>query len=76
MKIALISFHNALNYGAALQAFSLQHVLESHGFANEYINYVNSTRRGSYSSWIQFKLAWKEGKKKRAIMLLVGAPIL
>ena len=76
MKIALISFHNALNYGAALQAFSLQHSLELHGFTSEYINYINSTRHGFYSSLVQFKLAWKAGNKKRAIMLLIGAPIL
>ena len=76
MKIALLSFHNALNYGASLQAFSLQHALHARGLSSEYINYVNATRAGFYSSWIQFKLLWKEGYKKRALMILIGAPML
>ena len=28
MKIGLLSFHNAANYGAAMQAYALEHFLE------------------------------------------------
>lgn len=40
MKIALVTTHNANNYGAVLQAFALQHVLSRYGDV-EIINYDN-----------------------------------
>ena len=34
MRIALLSFHTAANYGAALQSYALQRALTEHGFDN------------------------------------------
>lgn len=76
MKIALISFHNAANYGASLQAYALQHALEKMGHNSEYINYVNDTRRHPYSMSFLFWDAVKKHQLSSAIKYLVGAPFL
>lgn len=39
MKIGILTFHDALNCGAVLQAFALQVYLESLGYEIEFINY-------------------------------------
>lgn len=39
MKIGTITFHWAVNYGAVLQAYALQKVLNNKGFDTEIINY-------------------------------------
>lgn len=76
MKIALISFHNAANFGAALQAYALQYALERMGHDSEYINYVNDTRRHQYSMSFQFWNALKKRQFVSAIKFLIGAPFL
>lgn len=76
MKIALISFHNAANFGAALQAYALQYALERMGHDSEYINYVNNTRRRQYSMFFQFWDALKKRQFVPAIKFLIGAPFL
>lgn len=76
MKIALISFHNAVNFGASLQAYALQHALEKMGHDSEYINYVNDTRRHQYSMSFLFWDAVKKHQFSSAIKYLVGAPFL
>ena len=40
MKIGILTMHRVLNYGSALQAFSLQHYLESLGHSVELIDYI------------------------------------
>lgn len=42
MKIGILTFHYAYNYGAILQAYATQHLLESMGHMVEFINYQNS----------------------------------
>ena len=37
MKIGILTFHNADNYGAVLQAYALQQKLNSLGFENEFV---------------------------------------
>ena len=44
-KVALITFHNAYNYGAALQAYGLQETLRNMRIDAEYIDYINEHRR-------------------------------
>lgn len=39
MKIGILTFFSERNYGAALQAFALQHVIKSFGYDSEFINY-------------------------------------
>ena len=39
MKIGILTFHNALNYGAVLQCYALQHYLQGKGHDVEVIDY-------------------------------------
>lgn len=48
MKIGILTFHNAYNYGAVLQAYALQNFLIENGFSVEIINYRNKTVDNSY----------------------------
>lgn len=76
MKIALLSFHNAANYGAALQAYALQRFLLNNNIDNEYINYINIKRHRSYSmSFLIFESLCK-CKIKSFILYTLGAPFL
>lgn len=49
MKIGILTFHDAHNYGAALQAFALQEYIKSKGhevfFLDYHLNYVNKYYR-------------------------------
>lgn len=73
MKIALISFHDTLNYGAALQAYALQHHLKTLGHDCEYIDYASEKRRHKYDVMPQITSALKSGNFKRAVSHLLGA---
>lgn len=76
MKLALLSFHNAANYGAALQAFALQKFLSESGYDCEYINYINQSRAHEYSmSWHIYDCL-KRGKLTSAAVFLVGSPFM
>ena len=76
MKVALLTFHNALNYGAALQAYASQKAIQDLGVECEIIDYVNEHRKNAYN---MFEHA-KENLKKRNIgafaKYLVGAPFM
>ena len=76
MKIALLSFHNAYNYGAALQAYGLQCAVRQLGFDCEYINYVNETRMHAYDMPHQIGKAIKDKKWVRAVKTLIGTPLI
>lgn len=41
MKIGILTFHNAINYGAVLQAYATQELLKSMGHSAEVIDYRN-----------------------------------
>ena len=76
MKLALLSFHNAANYGAALQAYALQTYLEKKGYDCEYLNYVNNTRKTAYSMSDHIINSIKKQKYLTAIKYMVGTPFL
>lgn len=76
MKIALLSFHNAYNYGAALQAYALQEYVQSLGHECEYIHYVNNSRRHSYDMGYQLKRALHDKNVKQSIKLALGIPFM
>lgn len=76
MKIALLTFHNAANYGAALQAFALQKALDDKGYENLYINYQNEHRVNSYSVSYFIVSSLKKGNFKSAMRYFVGSPFL
>lgn len=76
MKAALLSFHNAYNYGAALQAYAFQEAVENLGVECEYINYVNEYRKASYNMGHEFKVAISNRNMKRAVRVLLGTPFM
>lgn len=76
MKLALLTFHNAANYGAALQAYALQRFLSDSGYDCEYINYINQSRAHEYSmSWHIYDCL-KRGKVTSAAAYLAGSPFM
>jgi hypothetical protein len=76
MKIALLSFHNAANYGAALQAYALEKFLLDNGIDCEYINYVNDTRKHMYSMTFMVMNSLRKKKIGAAIKYAVGSPFI
>lgn len=58
MKIGILTFHNAYNYGAVLQAYALQKFIEGKGFCVEIIDYRNAEVEQSYKLF-RFRLAPK-----------------
>lgn len=48
MKIGILTFHNAYNYGAVLQAYATQEIVKSRGHDVEIINYHNKKVDRSY----------------------------
>ncbi len=76
MKVALISFHNAYNYGAALQAYALQRAIQNMAIECEYIDYQNEHRSHTYDMQYQFKNAIKNKKIMQAGKTLAGMPVL
>lgn len=76
MKLALLSFHNAANYGAALQAYALQKFLTDKGYDCEYINYVNASRGHEYSMTWHIYDSLRHGKLTSAAAYLAGSPFL
>ena len=76
MKVALLSFHNAYNYGAALQAYGLQCAVEQLGVECEYIDYVNEHRKNAYNMVFQLKTAIKNRDPIRAAKVFIGIPFI
>ena len=76
MKIALLTFHTAANYGAALQAYALQKYLLDKGFDCEYINYVNESRRHEYDMMFHIWDSLRHGKLISAVAYCLGSPFM
>ncbi|WP_026659651.1 polysaccharide pyruvyl transferase family protein [Butyrivibrio sp. AC2005] len=55
MKIGIITFHRAVNYGAVLQAYALQHILEKMGNDVEIIDYRSPKIEEDASPFVGFK---------------------
>ncbi len=51
MKIGILTFHNAHNYGAVMQAYALRTKLRKMGQDAVILNYRNSTIENSYLPW-------------------------
>lgn len=76
MKVALLTFHNAANYGAALQAYALQKYLEAQGFDTEYIDYQNDMRRSAYEMKFHILSCIKKYQWLPALKYFIGAPFM
>lgn len=51
LRIGILTFHKAINYGAVLQAFALQQVIANSGVNCEIINYDCAVLRKKYKSF-------------------------
>lgn len=76
MKLGLLTFHTAANFGAALQAYALQEYLESKGYDSEYIDYQNHHRRMIYDMPYHIKESLKCGKVVDALVYTLGMPVM
>ena len=75
-KIALLSFHNAANYGAALQAYALQKALTEKGYDSVYINYQNEHRANAYNMSHFIIDYLRQGKLKSALLYFFVSPFM
>lgn len=76
MKLGLLTFHTAANYGAALQAYAFEKFLTDKGYDCEYINYVNASRAHEYCmSWHVYDCL-KRGKLTSAAAYMAGSPFM
>jgi len=76
MKVALISFHNAYNYGAGLQAYALQEAVSAMGAECEYIDYINKRRADGYKVSSRVRKAIAKKDIKGIVKNLCGAPFI
>lgn len=58
-KIGILTFHNCVNYGAAMQAYGLQSFLISKGYNVEIIDYVNEKIDSELNEKIEVSLSVK-----------------
>lgn len=63
MKIGILTFHNAYNYGAVLQAYALQTFLEKNGNEVEIIDYRNEEVERSYQLFRLRSIPRKSAKR-------------
>ena len=54
MKIGIITFHAAFNYGSMLQAYAMQTFLERQGHHVEIVNFRPLSQKKGYSKPIDF----------------------
>ena len=59
MKIGIMTFHRAWNYGAVLQAYALQQAIQSRGHDCEIIDYRNECIENTYTLWPHMQLSPK-----------------
>lgn len=76
MKIALLTFHNAANYGAALQTYALQKFLQNQGHNSIYIDYVNENRSNAYNMKYHILNYLRHGNFKSSLLFLLGSPFM
>lgn len=67
MNIGILTFHNALNFGAVLQAYATQCVLERYGYDVQIINYENANIKATY----QKKVKISSNIKKTLVSIIV-----
>jgi hypothetical protein len=76
MKIGLITFHNALNYGAILQTYATQKFLIDNGHICEIIDYNNDSRIKAYNLKEQAKDEHVKNNYKHRLKLIIGSYFL
>lgn len=76
MKLGLLTFHDAANYGAVLQAYALQAYLEGEGCECEYLDYRNAQRRAQYDMWGHVVASLSRGRLLEMVKYLLGMPFM
>jgi hypothetical protein len=71
MKIGILTFHRAHNYGAVLQAYALQEVLKNMGHNVEFIDYRNPFLLNIYNWFIWRRFITKDMAKAIKELMLV-----
>lgn len=76
MKVAVITRHAITNYGSLLQAFAIQHVIESLGHECEIINYVRNDESFAQheKTLLARKPEWNNNPVKKMIYLALRQP--
>lgn len=59
MKVGILTFHWATNYGAVLQAYALQTYLSQHGYDAQIIDYLPFTLKKNLVNCIFIKRPWR-----------------
>jgi hypothetical protein len=72
MKIGILTFHRAHNYGALLQAYALQTFLKNLGHEVNLIDYWPEYHRSDYKLIPNFKSRSFSGKIKAVLYFLIG----
>ncbi|WP_404469081.1 polysaccharide pyruvyl transferase family protein [Sutcliffiella horikoshii] len=73
MKVALMTYHNALNYGAALQVYATQQAIQGFGIECEVLDYVNEHRKNAYSMGHHVNESLRKKDLKSAIKYGAGS---
>lgn len=67
MKVGILTFHNAYNYGAVLQTFATQELVKSMGHDTEVIDYHNKAVDAFYE---RRNLHWRTLPKRNVVRLI------
>ena len=71
-----MTFHDAANYGAALQAYALQAYLQGAGYDCEYLDYRNERRRQMYDMGFHIRDNIRRGNFAAALKYALGFPFM
>lgn len=71
MKIAILTFHNAHNYGAILQAYALRKYLRDLGHDVNILNYRNEAIESNYVGDLPYRYTLKDLKHIRRIPIML-----
>lgn len=72
MKIGILTFHNAMNYGAVLQCYALKEILQSRGHETEIIDYRVAPIENSKKAFTFQVFCRINGVKQKIKYLLTG----
>ena len=76
MKIGILTFHRALNYGAVLQCYALQETLISMGHDVEVIDYRPAYIEKYRKPYSKFAIAHREGIKDKIKEIIAGTLLI
>ena len=76
MKIGILTFHRALNYGAVLQCYALQETLTSMGHDVEVIDYRPAYIEKYRKPYSKFAISHREGIKDKVKEIIAGTLLI